>query len=483
MSTEWSTTTAKAHRRKKGATHQRAVAARAKALKEAKDAQLRAKRQRQQALKETLNGRSPPRSPQQPRLSNQQYRVLLHMQRASDFFDCDEYLLKRIILELNLVRVPQLEIKVIRLKILDMIVSEFQNKAGGKAAKRKLKNQIKSTNGRITPSSQDVTAPHTFNGYGNGPNGNGPNGHNGDGRGSGREEQRTGRPAGGRGEGRSIKSGKFRQFIAAVGNDFLDYVDVSTLCSLVRIEGFSFIPLKLNALHRWKAYTATKDIEHRLKQFNTALNVASSLKLYELKRAQSVETRECLNVVMANGLSLDHRFRGKNECEHTVLLDLAKKGMVAAAAKAVRGKCKELNVWSSNANFKDLSSAYLTEFADFQAAEQREKGLIGSKPPMSAMRRDDAGKRALRQLDRVVVDRRVIGRDNVQSVHCCYSKVHRAQLYEVHSYLWVFVELKTPKMEKSGSSKAPKRGRSRGGKEEKRQFMVWKGQCGVTKLE
>ena len=272
----------------------------------------------------------------------------------------------------------------------------------------------------------------------------------------------------------------------AVGHSFLDFVDVATLCSMVRIGSFSFISLDrriMSAVHRWKAYTAIKDIEYRLKQFNTALNVVSSLKLYDLKRAQSIETRDCLNVVMANGLCLDHRFRGKNDSEHSVLMDLAKKGMAAAAEKALSGKCKELNVWSSNATLQDLSTAYLTEFAEFQATERREKGLMGTKPPVSATRRDDEGRRYLRQLDRVVVDRRVIGRENVQSVHCCYLKVHRPQQCEVHTYLWVFIELKTPKM--AQKIKSPKRGRSRGGREEKtqkRQFMVWKGQCGVTKL-
>jgi len=475
MTEEWSTTTSKKGRRKKGATHKQKVAAKAAAQKRAEEAE---RRQRQNVYNQrTPNGRSPPKSPQGPRLSGAQYRVMQYMQGLPDYHGCDEFLLKRIVSELNLVRAQQLDDKRTKVDILDMILPEFQSKVPGK--KKKKKKAKNATNGQMTPSSQGTLSPYNALRPGE----RGMNGMNGD-LTSPRDRS-----------SRSSKSGKFKQFMEArppkevketrsVGARFLDCVDVPTLCSLMRIGAFDFVAVNLrimSARQRWRAYTATKDIEYRLKQFNSTLKVDSTLKLYELRRALTLSVRDCLNVVMANGLCLDHRFRGKNDSDYAVTMDLGKKGMVEAAEKMLSGKCKDLNVWSSSAKLEDLNAAYLVEFAEFQAKERKRRGLMGSKPPVSATKREDEGTRYLRHLDDLVVDRTVIGMDNVLSVHCCYSKVHRPELYEVHSYLWVFVEVKTPKMNLKPPPR-PRRGRTPRVREERRQIMVWQGQCGVTKL-
>jgi len=461
MSEEWSAVTSKKGRRKKGATHRQKVAQKEAALKRAKKAKELAKR----GYNNQNGKRDPPRQPERPRLSSPQYRVLQEMRRTPDFFDCDEHLLSNIVLGLNLDRPSQLENKKIKVQILDIIVSEFQNRAGGKALKKKIKA---TTNGILTPISS--LSPS------NGLNGRDRNGERG--RGRDQNEKR-----------KSLKSGKFAPFykwMTTVGVTFLDFLDVPTLCSMIRIGHFSFIAdnydasSRMNSLQRLKVYTSSKDIEYRLKQFNTSLNVTSSLKLYEFKRGQKVKVEDCLNVIMANGLMLDHRFRGKQDSDSKVLMDIGTRGMIEAANKAMKGKCKECNIWTSDALLNDLNSAYLVDFAEFQAMERRVKGMMGMKPPISAMRRDDEGERHLRLLDELVVDRKMIGIRNMQSVHCCYVKVLRAQEYELHSYLWVFIELVTPQTNNNETKTKKKRGpRS---KEEKRQFIVWKGQCGVTKL-
>jgi len=473
MTDQWSTTTSKKGRRKKGATHKQKVAAKQAELKRLE----RAKRRQEENVynQRAANGRSPPKSPKErgQSLTNAQYRVMQYMQGLPDYYGVDEFLLRKIVSELNLNRAQQLDRPATKLEILDRILPEFQSKVPGK--KKKAKKAKKSTNGQLSPSSPGTLSPYNAL---NRQSERGLNGH--------RDRQKS---------SRSSKSGKFKQFMAArpspkvsetksVGARLLDFVDVATLCTLMRIGAFHFVALDLRIMtmrQRWSAYTATKDIEYRLKQFNSTLKVESTLKLYELRRAQSIATRDCLNVVMANGLCLDHRFRGKNDSDFAVTMDLGKKGMVEAAEKMLSAKCKQLNVWSSNAILEDLHAAYLVEFAEFQAAERRRRGLMGSKPPVSATRKEDEGKRYLQHLDDLVVDRTVIGRDNVLSVHCCYSKVHRPALYEVHSYLWVFVEVKTPKMNLKPPPR-PRRGRAPRVREERRQIMVWKGQCGVTKL-
>jgi len=470
MSEEWSNKTSKKGRRKKGFSHQQKAAQKKAAQKRKEEAKLRAKTG---GYHKENGNRSPPREPQRPRLDDRQWRVLQQMQRGSDFYDCDEALLSKIILDLDLKRPQQLEDKRIKVQILDLVVSEWQNKAGGKAAKnKKKKDQNTSINGMLTPSTQGTLSPMNAMNV-NGLNGvHGRNGMNKKGR------------DGVNGKSKPLKSGKFKKFMNSVGTTFLDFVDVNTLCSMIRIGAFTFIPLDrriMNERQRLKAYTSSKDIEYRLKAFNTTLNVTSTLKLYELKRAQNVEVKQCLEVIMANGLCLDHRFRGKNDSEYLVFMDLAKSGMMEAAAKEVKGKCKQLNVWRSNTVLDDLNAAYLVEFAEFQATQRQLKGLQGMKPPVSATRRDDEGRRYLRMLDDLVMDRKVIGKENVQSVHCCYLKVHRPQQYEMHSYLWLFIELKTLKTEQI-NNKRPKRGRGPRTREERRPFMVWKGQCGITKL-
>merc|ERR1712176_534069 len=93
---------------------------------------------------------------------------------------------------------------------------------------------------------------------------------------------------------------------------------------------------------------------------------------------------------------------------------------------------------------------------------------------------EQEGRRLLKQLDMLVVDRDLVTRDNMESVHCCYVKVMKEREYEVHSFLWVFVELKGQEVQEQ----SPKRkGKGKRRKETRgRQFMVWKGQCGCTKL-
>merc|ERR1719203_1718842 len=299
--------------------------------------------------------------------------------------------------------------------------------------------------------------------------------------------------------------------MSKVGAQFLDYLDVPTMSALLRVSAFSFIPRaesSMTALQRYRVYTLSEDIEWRLKTFNTAFDVDSSLKLYDLRRAKAVAVEDCLKVMMANGLSLDHRFRGKEEGRYSnrssnrssnrnsrgssnsnkdceVVMDL-KKGMVPAARVLMDG-CKQLNVWSSNTDFEDLSSGYLVDFAEFQ--RQKGKGAIPvKKPPISAVGGgtgpkvdEQEGQRYLDKLSRLVVNGALAGRDNMRSVHCCYLKVLREREYEVHSWLWVFVELKENDYAQD-MAKGKKRNKGKKRKEKGRQFMVWKGQCGCTKL-
>lgn len=251
------------------------------------------------------------------------------------------------------------------------------------------------------------------------------------------------------------KSGKFRDFMNCVGSQFLEYIDNETMSTLVRIKLFSFIKNKkiLTPKQRLIAYTAPNDIVYRLKSFNTKLNTLSSLKLYELRKAQkTMSTTKLIYIIICNGLLLENRFKAKFQNQHFVAMDLSKNNV---AMDLEHKSLKQFNVWNVT-NITDLNKAYLDEFGFYQRVKNGQNA------------RDQInvdGKMYLNDLNDLILDKSILSKENIKSLNCAYIKVIRN--YELQSFLWMFIELKPNHLKN---------------KKDIKQFMVWMGMTGSVSL-
>eukprot|EP01083_Nonionella_stella_P305434 1065449_1 len=250
----------------------------------------------------------------------------------------------------------------------------------------------------------------------------------------------------------SKKSGKFRQFMVAVGNVLLDYLDRDTLSTLIRIESFSFLHQSqlqiLSTKQRLMAYISHHDIAFRIQSFNAKLNTLSALKLYKFRSQWN--TPHCIKLILLNMLNVDDRFSAcaYNTNMHMIQIDIRKNNSVSnmpLVAKIIKTKCKIFNIWKVM-RITDVNQGYALEFAEYQDGNTSDAHVV------------------LNHLNQIVVNKSMLSQKNIKSMHCAYVKAIKN--YELHSFLCLFVELKTEHFESMYEQNT-------------KQFMVWSGQCGI----
>ena len=271
-----------------------------------------------------------------------------------------------------------------------------------------------------------------------------------------------------------------------VGAVFLDFLDDKTLINLTSIEEFSFIITHkkiLNNIQRLNIYTSPNEILLRIKQFNTSLNCASSLKFYKLNalrnknenNKQFTKTQHFLKIIIGNALNLNDSFRAKYDKNPVINIDLNlnKKQLENndILEKILKDSgVKTINIWNAcdiylSEDKSDLNDAYLTEFAEYQQSLNVIK-VKEIKNNMNAFGEGSVGKYYLENLNKFILNEKLIKKENIKSLNCGYVKIKNN--YQLSTYLFLFIELKPKNL-----------GRN---KKDIKQFMVWFGQSSANKV-